>query len=83
MTRRTVLSRLTGALATLPVIGRLFGSVRTLRRAHTQFDSGGTFVVANWDVALTDVEIYALNMGVSPMHIRPEHLKEWYPTIGQ
>lgn len=73
MMRRTMLSRATTALATLPILGRFFASVRT------EPDPPTIFGTAIWDVALTDVEIAALGAGASPLHIRPQHLKEYLP----
>ena len=35
---------------------------------------------AVWDVELTAEEIAALEAGLLPIHIRPDHLIEWTPS---
>lgn len=46
------------------------------------FDGEQLSESAHWDVELTDDEVAALAEGVSPMHVRPEHLVEYRPPAG-
>ena len=82
MTRRRILAWISTVLATLPVVGRLFASAHASRCPNRKIPEGTTIGGATWDVVLTDAEIAALAAGVSPLRIRPKHLKEYCPPPG-
>ncbi len=48
----------------------------------TAYFSGGVAEVVVWDVALTDAEILALAQGDSPLLVRPESLRGYWPLGG-
>lgn len=52
------------------------------RYGSGDFTAGHLADLAIWDVVLTAVEWAALGAGVSPLLIRPQSLKIWWPFIG-
>ena len=53
-----------------------------LKPRHVNVEVKTEMSGGKWDVALTQNEIDALAAGVSPLHIRPDHLQEYVPTMG-
>jgi len=49
----------------------------------TAYFAGGTAEAAIWDAALTDAEILALAQGDSPLLVRPENLRGYWPLGGE
>lgn len=60
-------------------LGRYTGSVP----AGLEWFAGDLAEAAAWNIALSDADVAALNLGISPLFVRPDALTSYWPLLGQ